>query len=119
MGQRNIMKYLVKRKGNRFVISDEKDKVVDDAQGYGYKTFEKGRKALWYKFGGGKQKIDKDKGEAKRFFKQYPIVEKDIDDLFMTWFKELARGEVSGEEIIKEIEKKHNISIPRNYLKYR
>lgn len=42
------------QKNKRFVIADNSGKVVDDAQGWGYKTEEKARKAMWYKFKGGK-----------------------------------------------------------------
>ena len=42
----------------RFIIIDEDGVIVDDAQGYGYKTASKAHKAAWYKFNGGKKKIE-------------------------------------------------------------
>ena len=38
----------------RYVIVDGNGKIVDDAQGYGYKTRQKAAKAMWWKFKGGK-----------------------------------------------------------------
>lgn len=45
---------------------DENDKVVNNAQGYGYKDKQKATKAMWYKFDGGKKKKDNE----KKLFKQ-------------------------------------------------
>lgn len=34
----------------RYVVEDEYGKVIDDAQGYGYKTRDKAWKCYWYQF---------------------------------------------------------------------
>ena len=34
----------------RYVIADDDGKIVDDAQGYGYKTKQNAMKAMWWKF---------------------------------------------------------------------
>ena len=39
---------------NRFIIiNEETGEVLDDAQGYGYKTEQSAHKASWFKYGGG------------------------------------------------------------------
>ena len=40
----------------RFAIAEDDGKIVDDAQGYGYRTKEKAVKAMWWKFKGGESK---------------------------------------------------------------
>ena len=43
---------------DRWIIKDsETDEVVDDAQGYGYKSGQAAHKALWYKYNGGRQSL--------------------------------------------------------------
>ena len=42
---------------SRYRIEDDDGKVIDDAQGYGYKTYRKAIKAMWYKFQGGREKL--------------------------------------------------------------
>ena len=42
----------------RFDICDATGKVIDDAQGYGYKTEQSAHKAAAYKFKGGQKKAD-------------------------------------------------------------
>ena len=38
------------------VVSVSTNKIIDDAQGYGYKTKQGAEKAMWYKFKDGKSK---------------------------------------------------------------
>ena len=55
---------------NRYIIIDkDTGEIIDDAQGYGYKTHESARKAMWYKFEGGKKKMDSEKSKAFKFWK--------------------------------------------------
>ncbi len=42
---------------SRYRIEDDDGKVIDDAQGYGYKTYQKAIKAMWHKFQGGREKL--------------------------------------------------------------
>lgn len=50
----------------RFVIvKRDTNEVLDDAQGYGYTSYESACKAAWYKFRGGKQQVN----EAVRWWK--------------------------------------------------
>jgi hypothetical protein len=53
----------------RFDICDVNGEVIDNAQGYGYKTAQSAHKAASYKFKGGKQKVDTAKASAKAFWR--------------------------------------------------
>jgi len=94
----------------RFVIADDNGKIMDDAKGWGYKTQEKARKAMWYKFGGGKQKIDDSKkkmrAEVSSFEAKHNGIGKFIEQFDETWFKEFARGEIDENDLLDAIEEK-------------
>lgn len=68
------------------IVNEQTGEVIDDAQGYGYKSFQKAQKALWYKTN--KKEIEKTKNTATRFYKKHKnkLLEKvdillDIHDL--------------------------------------
>jgi hypothetical protein len=104
---------------DRFVIVDKDGKIVDDAQGWGYKTRDSAAKALWYKLKGGKEKIDSVKLAAQKFWYTNREVAKYLNNLFEMNFKELSRGESTTEELLEEVCKKYSIKeIPSNYVKY-
>ena len=98
----------------RYIIVDENNKTIDDAQGYGYKTYQNANKVIWYKFSGGKEKID----DYKSFWKTNKELYNYLNELFDMNCKEICRGEISQEELIREAENKFNIKIPKNSLKY-
>ena len=100
----------------RFIIIDENNKTVDDAQGYGYKSIEKAEKAMWYKFNGGKQKMQSEADKRKSFFKKYNGLEQFIYSVFENNYKEMARGEVTDEDILKDIKDKFGVDMPKKYL---
>lgn len=100
----------------RFVIVDEQGSVIDDANGYGYKSYRKGVKAMWYKFGGGKQKIDTAKQKRIAFMKQYPGLDEYITNLYEWNFKEMARGECTEDDFLDSIKEKFGINMPKEYL---
>ena len=100
----------------RWVITDDDGKVVDDAQGYGYKSKQKAAKALWYKFKDGKSKINKNKQEKNAFFKQHKGLSKFLNKIYEDNFKELYRGEVTEQDIIDEVKEKFGINIPKSFL---
>lgn len=69
----------------RFVIVDtETGEVIDDAQGYGYKDKTKAYKAGWYKFGGGKNKID----ECHAWWKKHAEFDEELDEVLCRMLKE-------------------------------
>jgi len=102
---------------DRFVITDDNGIVVDDAQGWGYKSFEKASKAMWYRFGGGKEKMDKSENEKRDFFINHPGVEKYINKYYEWNFKEMARGETTIEDLIEGVKQEFGIDIPEKFLK--
>lgn len=92
------MKIVKFKDSKRFAISDDNGKIIDDAQGWGYKSIEKAEKAMWWKFGGGKQKHD----AIKRWWNQstsHKKLEKTIHNMIEMNVKELCRGEVTLEDI--------------------
>jgi len=100
----------------RFAIADDNGKIIDDAQGYGYKTEQKAHKAMWYKFEGGKQKINKKEKDRNNFFKQHIGLEQFLNDIMENNFKEIARGEVTDQDILDWIKEESNIDMPKEYL---
>jgi len=103
----------------RFIIVDDDGKLLDDAQGYGYKSKQKAIKAMWYKFKGGKQKINQKQQERKKFFNQYKGLEKFLDKIYENNYKEISRGEVTNEDILAEIKKEFNVDMPKEYLTWK
>ena len=103
----------------KFVIVDKNDKVVDDAQGYGYTTKRKAEKASWYKFKGGKQKIDNEKKEGIEFWKNNEEFAKDVKNYYEWNFKEICAGLDDDKEDITEMAKKMKIdSFKMKYVEY-
>jgi len=100
----------------RFVIVDDDGKIIDDAQGYGYHSKSTASKALWYKFKGGKTKLNQEKKDRNDFFQKNKGLKKFLNRIYETNFKEIARGEVTDQDIIDEIKEKFNIDIPKKYL---
>jgi hypothetical protein len=72
----------------RFDICDEAGKVIDDAQGYGYKSAQSAHKAASYKFKGGKQKADAAKVLAKAFWRQNKSFAAQLSDMLLCSIKE-------------------------------
>jgi len=101
----------------RFAIADDNEKIIDNAQGYGYKTKQGAYRAMWYKFQGGKQKMQINEQKRKQFFKEHKGLEKFIYNIFENNFKEIARGEVTDQDILDEIKKEFNVIIPKEYLR--
>jgi len=100
----------------RYAIADDDGKIINDAQGWGYKTEQKAHKAMWYKFNGGKQKIQSELDKRKSFFKKHNGLEQFVQNIIENNFKEIARGEVTDEDILKDIKDKFGIDMPRKYL---
>ena len=81
----------------RYVIADDDGKIVDDAQGYGYKTKQNAMKAMWWKFKNGKRKHN----ELARWWKKSPndVLLRRIFEMEEINLKELARGEFTLDDI--------------------
>jgi len=103
-------------KEGRYVIVDENTgEIVDDAQGYGYKDKQRAVKAMWWKFNGGKEKKNNDKISFNRWIKidnNKEIFNK-LSNIIEDNLKEIARKEITINEITKEIENEYSIIIPK------
>lgn len=93
-------------------------KLLDDAQGYGFKTAQRAHKAGWYKFQGGKGKITSEKAIARTFWEQHQDVREEFVLSLEYGIKELARGEITETEIISDLEKQFGLHIPKVAIKY-
>ena len=100
----------------RFIIVDDEGNTVDDAQGFGYKSREKAAKAMWYKFKGGKTKLDKQGREKKILFKKHKGLNEFICKIRENNFKEISRGEVTNQDISDAVKEEFGIDIPEEYL---
>lgn len=102
---------------NRFVIVDATDKtrVLDDAQGYGYKTYQNALKAGWYKFGGGKKKTSTDKVDVKALIALHPGIVDAYNDIVELNFKNPDLTDVA---IAQELSTRFGVSVSPKLLKH-
>ncbi len=100
----------------RYAISDDDGKILDNAYGLGYKSQQSASKAMWYKFKGGKSKIQSERDKKKAFFKKHEGVEAYIQNMYDCYFKELARGERDEDDMLEEVNKEFGIDMPKSYL---
>ena len=100
----------------RFVIVDDVGEIVDDAQGFGYKTAQKAHKAMWYRFEGGKQKTQGIEKRRRKFLKEHKGLEQFIADLLEGNFKEISRGEVTDQDFLDAIKEKFGVDMPKELL---
>lgn len=108
-------------KEDRYVIVDKvTEKIIDDAQGYGYKTREKASKAMWWKFRGGKENSDNN----KKLFNEWIKIDlnKEIynsfNNLLEGYFKEISMGISTIDEVFETIESEYGVEIPNDIKKY-
>jgi hypothetical protein len=107
-----------KNKPGRFAIYDVNGVLLDDAQGYGYKSYQNAEKAGWYKFSGGKAKMDSRKQKAARFKKENPKAAKYIENFFEMNFKEISRGEMSDDDLVVELKEQFGLDFDKNLLNF-
>ena len=104
----------------RYAIADATGKIIDDAQGYGYKSRQKAHIAISYKYQGGKQKANQRKADYNKWLKENPVhasIVDEFNDQIMWCFKEIARGETTQKEIWDELKKEYAIEIPAFIMK--
>ena len=87
----------------RFAIADDSGKILDDAQGYGYKSQKSAEKVMWYRFKGGKEKIKTHKKEAKKKNKEVNFTQKDIDDIEYEIFRRMKDRDYDENEFLEEM----------------
>lgn len=103
--------------GIRFRLEDLNGVILDDAQGYGYKTMHSASKAGWYKFKNGKNTIDYRKKAADKFMRQHSDIVDDINYIRCNALKENASEEETNLAII-ELLKSNNLTLPIESFKY-
>lgn len=113
----NKEELIIVQKDDRFIIVDKNNNIIDDAQGYGYKTKEKAAKALWWKFKGGKETAS----DSERKFQTWLKSSEENKTIFETFnslidihFKEIAIGETKLEELFNVVENEMNNKIDDN-----
>ena len=111
---------VIKRNDGRYVITNaETQEVIDNANGYGYKTRQNAEKAAWYKFKGGKGKKDAEKREAIAFWRQHNDFGKAVQDYYETWFKEIARGETDPDADLAQLAQEMGVEgFKKQYVEY-
>jgi hypothetical protein len=113
------MEFEIKKVDTRFIIVEkETGNLLDDAQGYGYKTARGAHKAGWYKYQRGKEKITSEKSDAKKFWKQHSDIKQEVIQMLENSVKEICRGEITETEIISDLEKHYGFVFPQAAIKY-
>lgn len=105
----------------RFILvsSEDRDIILDDAQGYGYKTAQNAAKAAWYKFNEGKKKLDNRSTVAKEFWHKNKTVADEARDTLLSFAKALALGEYTMADMVERINGVSKRKIPAVwYLDY-
>lgn len=102
--------------GQRYAIADEDDKVIDDAQGYGYKSFINAKKAANYKFNGGKKKADDKKALYHQWIKDNngKAIVRFIDDCIMQNFKDADM--ITNKAIKEAVKTEFGVELPDYFL---
>lgn len=105
----------------RFILvsSEDKNTILDDAQGYGYKTAQNAAKAAWYKFDNGKVTLDKRSTTAKTFWRKNKTVADEARGFLTGFAKVLATGEYTMSDMVERINEACGVKIPEVwYLDY-
>jgi len=71
---------------------------------------------MWYKFEGGKKKINKAKNDRKIYLKSHEGLEKFLEDIINDNFKEILKGEHTDEDILAEVKEVFGIDMPKKYI---
>ena len=104
---------------NRFVVVNKEGTVIDDANGYGYKTKQNAYLAANWKFLGGKEKANKRKSDFEKWKKENPIHDQVIVDFYRyvdSYVKDIAIGYITMDDIWGWLSEDHQIEIP-NFVK--
>ena len=97
------------------VVDFETGEIIDDAQGYGYKSQQKAAKAGWWKFKGGKGKTKNEEKTVKLWMSNNAKYVEEYENIVISNFKELP----NEKELEKLLYLKTGIRIPSiSYFKY-
>lgn len=105
---------------NRYIIIDENNKIIDDANGYGYKTKENANKVAYWKFKGGKENQEE---IYKKFFEWFSIENnKKFFQSYMRkledWWKELYYGDTTTKDLYLSLKKELNQEVSEDIEKF-
>ncbi|QVK19782.1 hypothetical protein KHQ81_15865 (plasmid) [Mycoplasmatota bacterium] len=101
-------------KNNRYVIvNKETGEIIDDCQGYGYKTKQKAYVSYNYKYNGGRDRHN----EIRYFWRKHKKIKKFVIDWLRTFFKEIGHGELTLKDLQSVIKEEFAVEIPLSYLK--
>lgn len=101
---------------DRFAIADKTGKILDDAQGWGFKTRQKAFFSMHHNFLGGKESKQQRKNDFKNWVNSNPTHKKivnEFNNLLEGYFKEIARGESTIEDVWGQLETEYKIEIPK------
>lgn len=100
----------------RWILVDPvSGKMLDDAQGYGYKSKQNAIKAGWYKFGGGKKKVD----AAEVFWKRNRKFAEKVQELFELNFKAIFYDKLDvGPDVDKLAKELGVVGFQQEFLSY-
>lgn len=99
----------------RWIIVDANNKLLDDAGGYGYKTKQNAIKVGWYKFRGGRNKID----DIKSWWEKNKAFARRLNGFQEDNFKEIAYDQINFEEESVKIAKEMDVDgFEVKFLKY-
>lgn len=112
--------YEIKRRGDgRFLIYTTDGRVLDDANGYGYRDRQKAEKAAWYRFKGGRSKTAAAKKAATTFWRLHPAFALEAVALLEMEFKAIALGDVNADQELTELARERSIEgFDPAFLKY-
>ena len=80
-------------------------KVVDDAQGYGYKSAAAAHRSWSYQYGGKRRQTEK-RVAARRWLRLHPGVRPVFEKITENNLKEIALGELTKNEVFKAMEER-------------
>ena len=80
-------------------------KIIDDAQGYGYKSASAAHRAWAYKHGGKERQQNKLR-TARKWLKQHPEIRPLFEEIIEINYKEIGRGEITKAEIFAHLEER-------------
>lgn len=98
--------YKVKESRYR-IVDTETGEILDDAQGYGYKTAQNAHKAWYYK--NNRKSIEKDKKIFREFLKNNKKFDREVQNLF---FYSIKDGDDVTKEDIEKLAKEMNVTLP-------
>lgn len=90
----------------RFRIVDDNGKILDDAQGYGYKSEKNASKVMWYKFKGGKDKMEANKKKYRNNNKEVNFSEEEKENIEWNIFRDMKEGLYDENECLAELKEK-------------